>query len=374
MPEQLRDISIYLVDDRGNRTHLYDTTHEDNVISARVETDKVGRYSVEVVYHPQGRRERLIDMRNVVEIVASSDEESINGQPISTEIIGINLSADMVVSLSATTSTTIPPQTMVAVNRYGKLVVSYDDGENWETLMVDNVVLHDQQATIREVIAGLIAKTETPATTEVTYQGEKVPITFLAEELERTASELEYITTGLNTEVATKTDLSALEDKVTEIEGKTNTPQTKIRISEDGKLQVSYGSDSWEDVELGNVIIDQIHGTQIRDIAPIVTDIPVTRAEYGELQDRVNTIAGVDNLLSMIESIQFTPYPDLSSIPDEEHSNALAEQEMANRLPNSFVNQLLRLFNEAQGKTDRDPDIFTRIYDLEKKVKALENR
>lgn len=105
--EQVRDISVYLVDERGNKTHLYDSTYTDNTISARVEgIDKLGKYSAEIVYHPQGRKERVQDVKNVVEIVASSDEESINGQPISTEMLGVSLVVDMVVSLVGGGATT----------------------------------------------------------------------------------------------------------------------------------------------------------------------------------------------------------------------------------------------------------------------------
>lgn len=353
--EQTRDISVYLVDERGNKTHLYDSTYADNVISARVEgLGKLGKYSAEIVYHPSGRKERVQDIKDVVEIVASSEDEQIDGQPISTEVLGVNITADMVVSLSATATSPQTPQTLIAVNRHGKLAVSYDNAENWETLMVDNVILHDQQATLREIIASLIAKTDTPATTEVTYLGEKVPVSFLAEEMERAFSELEYITAGIN-----------------ELK-----PQTKIRVSEDDyTLQVSYdGGNRWEIIQLGNVVLDPMFGVQLKDAAPIISDIPVSRAEYGELEDRINDISGADYLVKTLESIQFAPAPDLAHVNPEDYSNAYAEQEMANRLPKSFVNQLLRLFNESMGKTDRDPDIITRIYDLEKKVKALENR
>lgn len=248
-PEQLRDISIYMVDDRGNRTHLFDTTYDDNVISARVETDKVGRYNIEVIYHPNGRRERVMDMRNVVEIVANSDDEQIDGQPISTEVLGVNITADMMVSLNATATSPQTPKTLIAVNRHGKLVVSYDNAENWETLMVDNVILHDQQATLREIITSLIAKTDAPTTTEVTYQGEKVPVSFLAEEMERAFSEIEYITTGL-AELKPQTPQTS------------PTPQTKIRV-ENGKLKVSYDDGNrWTDINLSDVSVGVTHNGQ----------------------------------------------------------------------------------------------------------------
>lgn len=368
--EQVRDISIYLVDERGNKTHLYDTTQSDNTISARVEgMERLGRYSAEIVYHPSGRKERVQDIKDVVEIVASSAEESINGEPISTEVIGINLSADMMVSLTASTSTTTAvdvdtkidalrnemlteiwtiasnprpttpptPQTKIRTDN-GYLQVSYNDGYSWDDINLSDVsvgISHDGQYT-SSTLANMVYN------------------------------------------VSLNPQLSALHDRVTEIEGKTNqaTPQTKIRVSEDDyTLQVSYdGGNRWEIIQLGNVVLDPMFGVQVRDIAPIIRDIPVTRAEYGELEDRINDISGADYLVETLESIQFAPEPDLTHVHPDDYSNAYAEQEMANRLPKSFVNQLLRLFNESMGKTARDPDILTRIYDLEKKVKALENK
>lgn len=311
MPEQLRDISIYMVDDRGNRTHLYDISYEDNIISARVDVEKVGRYNVEVIYHPQGRRERIMDITNAIEIVTTSDEEIINGEPITSEIIGINLTADMVVSLVGGGATTPSPQTLIGVrydyaNKGNNLQVSYDNGGYWETLPIANVTLPDQQATLREVIASLIAKTDsqsTPATQtkirvsdegrlEVSYDGgnewthidisqtlvmldrspvtlqeaiselvanvmddskidslgtrvmaleqssgggsaelyyeeggtEKLPlqdvIYILMREIQGLRSELGYITQGLNTEVALKTDLTTLEERLKLLENR----------------------------------------------------------------------------------------------------------------------------------------------------------
>lgn len=248
--EQVRDISIYLVDERGNKTHLYDTTQSDNVISARVEgMERLGKYSAEIVYHPQGRKERVQDVRDVVEIVASSEEEQIDGQPISTEVLGVNITADMVVSLVGGATTPQTPQTMVVVNRHGKLVVSYDNGENWETLMIDNVILHDQQATLREIITSLIAKTDSMGTNEVTYLGEKVPISFLAEEVERAMSEIEYITAGIN-ELKPRTPQTP------------PTPQTKIRL-DNGYLQVSYNDGySWVNINLSDARVGVTHDGQ----------------------------------------------------------------------------------------------------------------
>lgn len=356
--EQVRDISIYLVDERGNKTHLYDTTQSDNTISARVEgMERLGRYSAEIVYHPSGRKERVQDIKDVVEIVATSDEESINGQPISTEILGINLTADMVVSLSASASTnstdvdtkidalrnemlteiwsiasnprpTTPEttQTKLRVDN-GYLQVSYNDGYSWVDVnlsdvrvgvshdgqytastignLVYNVLYNPQLSALHDKVTAIEGKSN-QATAEVTYQGEKVPITFLAEELERTASELEYITTGLNTEVATKTDLSALEDKVTEIEGKyvsranytrllsqvqelESRPipqQTYVQVGSNGMLQVSYDEgNSWTDISFDGVMVDNIELGSIRNMfAQLTSRIDYLTAEVNKLK------------------------------------------------------------------------------------------
>lgn len=324
--EQVRDISIYLVDERGGKIHLYDTTQSDNVISARVEgMERLGKYSAEIVYHPQGRKERVQDVKDVIEIVANSDDEQIDGQPINTEMLGINLTADMVVSLSASASTTTAvdvdtkidalrnemlteiwtitssprpttpptPQTKIRIDT-GKLQVSYDDGYSWVNINLSDVsvgVTHDGQYTA-STLANLVRNPK----------------------------------------------LSALYERVTAIEGKTNAPQTKIRVSEDDyTLQVSYdGENHWETIDINNLYVSSEDGGSYN---------------LGSLPSMLNNVAYANQIPRLIEqdttlpsrSLKQLVYPKTNKVdavdyrPTEQEKNGI-----------DYVKELIRVINDYE--------------------------
>lgn len=310
-PEQLRDISMYLIDDRGNRTHLYDMSYEDNIISARVETDKVGRYNVEVIYHPQGRRERIMDITNAVEIVATSEEESINGEPITSEIIGINLTADMVVSLVGGGATTPSPQTLIGVrydyaNKGNNLQVSYDNGGYWETLPIANVTLPDQQATLREVIASLIAKTDAPTTA--------------------------------------------------------NTPQTKIRVSEEGRLEVSYDGNEWVHLDISQTLV-------------MFDRYPVTLQEaISELLANVMDDSKIDSLGTRVMALEQSSGGGSAELYVEEGGiEKLPLQDVIYLIMNE-IKRLERELTTLIGGIHTEVALKTDLADIEERLKLLENR
>lgn len=308
--EQLRDISMYLVDDRGNRTHIYDTTYDDNIISARVDIDKVGRYNVEVIYHPQGRRERIMDIRDVVEIVANSTEEQIDGQPISSEMLGINLSADMVVSLVGG-ATTPSPQTLIGVrydyaNKGNNLQVSYDNGGYWETLPIANVTLPDQQATLREVIASLIAKTDAPTAT--------------------------------------------------------NTPQTKLRVSEEGRLEVSYDGIEWTHIDISQTLVtlDRYQVTLQEAITELLTSI----ASNTEVEEIVRRITALEQSSGGGSAELYYEEGGTEKLPLQDVIYILMSE--IKRLGRELTTLIGGIHTEVALKTD--------LTALEERLKLLENR
>lgn len=100
------------------------------------------------------------------------------------------------------------------------------------------------------------------------------------------------------------------------------TPQTKIRVSEEGKLQVSYDGDNWEDIDLPSVIV--AHPTagelSVMDIAGELSPNGHLKGEIDRAVDSANyanNVLGV-NLLKhdlgheTIEQARATAFANLS--------------------------------------------------------------